>query len=306
MSIERFIPEVWSARLLQSLRAALVYAGPTVVNRDYEGEVRNAGDTVRITSISRPTIGDYIPNVTQISPENLSDSQRTIVVDQAKYYAFEVDDVDARQALGNVMTTGMDEAAYAMGDIMDRHVSSHYTQAAPANAITMAGDPVQLAAKGELNAGGDARVSFTLYEVLVAAGVRLDRQNVPSNGRWVVVPPWARGTMQLDDRFSFVDHAGQSETLYNGTIARAAGFNIMLSNNAPSPEAGASVLLFGRPGAISHIEQLNKTEAYRPESAFSDAVKGLALYGSKVLLPEGLGYALVTEPETDMDGTFLF
>lgn len=305
MSIERFIPEVWSARLLQSLRAALVYAGPTVVNRDYEGEVRNAGDTVRVTSISRPSIGNYIPNVTKIEPENLSDSQRTIVVDQSKYYAFEVDDVDARQALNGsaVMSTGMDEAAYAMADIMDRHVSSHYTQADPALAIT---DPGAPGTAIELGAAANyTNSTYTLYEVLVAMGVRLDKNHVSSQGRWVVVPSWARGTMQLDERFSFVDNAGQSETLYNGTIARAAGFNIMLSENAPSPEAGTNVLLYGRPGAISHIEQLNKTEAYRPQDSFSDAVKGLALYGSKVMRPEGLGYALVTRPEAD-DATALF
>src|SRR5690349_13358556 len=98
MAITRFRPEIWSAELLVALRKSLVFAQPGVVNRDYEGEISAAGDTVRITSISDPTIGTYTPNSTSITPEELTDAQRTLVIDQAKYFAFYVDDIDARQA----------------------------------------------------------------------------------------------------------------------------------------------------------------------------------------------------------------
>src|SRR4051812_16225520 len=101
MAIQKFRPEIWSANLLVALRASLVYSAFT--NRDYEGEIAEAGDTVRITSIGRPSIQTYTPNNTVITPEQVNDSQRTLVVDQSKFFAFAVDDVDARQAKGNVL-----------------------------------------------------------------------------------------------------------------------------------------------------------------------------------------------------------
>src|SRR5947207_4947000 len=124
MAILRFRPEIWSAALLVALQKKLVYAQPGVVNRDYEGEISQAGDTVRITSISDPTVATYTPNVTVIAPEELTDAQRTLVVDQAKYFAFFVDDVDARQAKGNVMPTAMARAAYKLADQADQFVAS--------------------------------------------------------------------------------------------------------------------------------------------------------------------------------------
>ena len=109
MSIVNFRPQIWSANLLVAYRPKLRYAALT--NRDYEGEIAQAGDTVRITSIGRPTVNTYVPNQTVISPEQVTDSQRTLVVDQAKYFAFGVDDVDQRQARGNVIPQAMNEAA---------------------------------------------------------------------------------------------------------------------------------------------------------------------------------------------------
>ena len=123
MSITRFRPEVWSAQLLVALRKALVFAQANVVNRDYEGEITAAGDTVRITSISDPTIGTYVPNSTVITPEELTDAQRTLVIDQAKYFAFKVDDIDARQARGNVMPEAMNRAAYKLRDVVDQYIA---------------------------------------------------------------------------------------------------------------------------------------------------------------------------------------
>ncbi|OZB88749.1 MAG: P22 coat protein - protein 5 domain protein, partial [Microbacterium sp. 14-71-5] len=125
MSIQKFRPEIWSPVLLVALRKALVYS--VFTNRDYEGEIAEAGDTVRITSIGRPTINTYVPNSTVITPEQVNDSQRTLVVDQSKYFAFAVDDVDARQAAGNVITQAMDEAAFGMADVVDQFIASFYT-----------------------------------------------------------------------------------------------------------------------------------------------------------------------------------
>jgi N4-gp56 family major capsid protein len=283
MSITRFRPEIWSAQLLVALRKTLVYAGPTVVNRNYEGEITQAGDTVRITSIGRPTIGTYVPNSTSIVPEELTDAQRTMVIDQSKYFAFKVDDVDARQAKGNVIPQAMDEAAFALADVVDQYVASFYTGAPSANTIASTGSPQSLATPSD-----------AYDKVLVPLRARLTKANVPAAGRYVVVSPEFYAALQKDSRFIKVNESGDSgQLLRNGMIGRAAGFDILESNNVPVPTGTVQAIIAGTNGAISMAEQINKTEAYRPQDSFSDAVKGLALYGAKLVRPDNLAVAYV-------------
>lgn len=272
MAITRFRPEIWSAELLVALRKRLVYAGPGVVNRDYEGEIAQAGDTVRITSISDPTIGTYTPNVTVIAPEELTDAQRTLTIDQSKYFAFFVDDVDARQAKGNVMPEAMRRAAYKLADQADQYVAALYTGAQSANAL-----------------GTVSVTSASIAETqLVALKVKLDEANVPTEGRYVTVPPWFHGLLLLSDHFVRLDASGTTETLRNGTVGRAFGFDVLVTNNAPLVTGDDYAVMAGVDSAISFAEQINKVEAYRPEAKFADAVKGLYLYGAKLIRPDSI------------------
>lgn len=283
MSIINFRPEIWSATLLTALRKALVYAGPTVVNRDYEGEIRDAGDTVRITSISDPTISTYTPNSTSVSPEELSDAARTLLVDQCKYFAFYVDDVDARQAAGNVMPEAMSRAAYKLADVVDQYVAGFYTGAIAANTVASSGSPQDVF----------TTVTDAYDKVLVPLRTKLSRANVPTAGRYVIVSPEFHSKLLLDNRFIKVNEAGTEEGLRNGMVGRAAGFDILESNNVPNPSGNVHVIQAGVSMAVSFAEQINKTEAYRPEAKFADAVKGLALYGGKLLRPDCIGVAYV-------------
>src|SRR4051812_38369086 len=107
MSVDTFKPEVWAASLLVALRKSLVYG--MVVNRNYEGEIAEYGDTVTINSVSRPAISTYVPNSTTIVPEALTTAERKLLVDQAKYFAFEVDDVDQRQTRGDLIPAALSE-----------------------------------------------------------------------------------------------------------------------------------------------------------------------------------------------------
>ncbi|MFE3495268.1 P22 phage major capsid protein family protein [Streptomyces sp. NPDC059175] len=283
MAITRFRPEIWAARLLVGWRKELVYAGPKVVNRDYEGDIAEAGDTVRITSISDPTIGTYVPNVTEVNPEELTDAQRTLVIDQAKYWAFKVDDVDRRQAKGNVMPEAMSRAAYRLADQTDQYVAGFYTGAVTANVIGSTGSPINT-----------YTTPTDFYDkVLVPLRTRLTRADVPKMGRYCVVPPEGYASLLLDDRFTDASKSADPATLRNGYVGRAAGFDIYESNNTPEPTAGVSVVQAGVQAAISFAEQINKTEAYRPEKGFGDAVKGLALYGAKLVRPDGIAVAYI-------------
>lgn len=289
MAILRFRPEIWSARLLMALRTALVYGGPLVVNRDWEGEISQAGDTVRITSIGDPTIDDYVANSTVITPEELTDAQRTLVVDQAKFFAFKVDDVDARQAAGNVIIEAMSRAAYRLRDTIDQFIAGFYTSVPAANQVTDVTIDFFAA-----DAAAQAAEWLKFYDqVLVPLKVKLDEANVPTEGRYCVIPPWGHGVLLRDNRFIDASASGTTEGLRNGRAGRAAGFDIAISNNTPSPEANHNVVTAGTNIAITLAEQINKTEAYRPESSFSDAVKGLTLFGGKVIRPEALARCIV-------------
>lgn len=273
-----FIPEIWSAMMLESLKKELVYAGPTVVNRDYEGEIANQGDTVRIRSISRPTVATYTKGSTTITPEQLTDTQRALLINQAKYFAFEVDDVDTAQGPGGELEGGLVEAVYALRDTADQYVASLYTGAQSANQIgTVAVTTAALA-----------------YTQLCKLKVKLDEANVPQQGRYVVVPPWYHGLLLEEDKFVRVDASGTSEGLRNGIVGRALGFDVLMSNNAPLVTGDDYAVMAGHPKAIAFAEQINKVEAYRPEDSFSDAIKGLHLYGSKLVRPDSIATVIAS------------
>lgn len=276
MSILKFRPEIWSARLLVALRQNLVYSA--FINRDYEGEISEAGDTVRITSIGRPTIWTYTPNTAIPAAEQVNDSQRTLVVDQAKGFNFAVDDVDARQAIGNVIPQAMDEAAFGLANVIDQYLSSFYTAVQTQN---------QLGATTVSAASPN-----NVYDnVLVPLKVKLDKANVPTQGRKAVITPDLHGLLLRDTRFIANAANNVSSALVTGAVGAAAGFDIMVSNQAPTGSQNGGIVIAGNNSAITFAEQINKTEAYRPQTTFADAIKGLALYGAKVIRPDSLATA---------------
>ncbi len=280
MSLENFIPTVWSARLLDNLRKALVYGQPGVVNRDYEGDISQAGDTVRINAIGAVTISDYSKNTDLGTPEALQDAGTLLVINQAKSFNFQIDDVDRAQQKPKVMDAAMREAAYALGDAADQYIAGLWTQVDAANL------------QGEVGAGvtiGYGAGETNPYIALLQMATDLDEANVPRAGRWAIVPPWFHGYLLMDDRFVGNGAPAADTRLLNGQVGRAAGFDIMISNNVPYAAGPVEYkILAGTSAAMAYVEQINKVEAYRPEKRFADAVKGLHLYGAKVVRPSGL------------------
>lgn len=286
MGLENFIPEVWSARLLQNLHKALVYGQTGVINRDYEGEIKGAGDTVRINMVGPVTIGTYVKNSNMAAPQALTDAQLALLVSQAKYFNFGIDDVDKAQQKPQVMDEAMREAAYGLADVADQFIASLHTDVATANLVGTDASAIV----PNLTAG------TTVYDYLVDLGVKLDEANVPSAGRWAIVPPWIYGMLLKDDRFVGKSTPSADATLRNGVVGEAAGFTISKSNNVPNTAGAKYKILAGHPLAWSYAEQVNQVEGYRPEARFADAVKGLHLYGAKVVRPNAL--ALLTASKT--------
>lgn len=268
MGFQTFIPEFWAGTVLSALQKKLVMG--SLCNRDYEGEIANAGDTVRINNISDPTIGDYVPNITTVTPEVLTSAQQVLVVDQQKYFAFKVDDIDQRQAAGQAMPEAMRRSAYKLADAADSYLISLYTGVDSANALgTVPVTSADLA-----------------YQKLVALRTKLNTANCPDENRWVIVPPWYEGLLLENGKFvANPSLASAGGNLENGRIGRAAGFDVYTSNNLPNVTGDDWLVLAGTPLAITFASQINSVEAYRPESSFSDAVKGLYTYGAKMVRP---------------------
>ena len=282
MSINNFKPEIWSAELLTYLRNALVYAQPALVNRNYEGEISSRGQSVHITTIGDPTIFDYDKTAT-LSPEEVETAGTDLVIDQAKAFFFKLDDVDKAQALLNPMSQMAQNAAYGLRDKSDSYVASLYTGVASANTVGSTGSPI------------DIHTTYTdAYDkVLVPLRTKLNRANVPTEGRYVVVSPEFTGSLLRDNRFVRVNESGTEEGLRNGMIGRAAGFDILESNNTPNPSSDTQVIQAGYPGAITYAEQILETEALRLQTTIADAIRGLHVYGAKLLRPTGIAVAFV-------------
>ncbi|MGY2747214.1 phage major capsid protein [Arthrobacter sp. UYCu723] len=278
MAIVNFIPEVWNAKLLVGLETSHVYGAADVINRDYEGDISQYGDTVHITNLVDPTIGNYTAH-TDITIEDVDDADTVLTINQSKYFAFEVDDIEKRQARGDVMNEQARKAAYKLKDISDKYLAGLMATGVAAG---------NLIAEQTISEGTNKA-----YNILVGLRVKLDKSDVPSDGRWVVVTPDFHGLLLQDSRFIAAGDAQGADVRTNGHVGRAAGFNIKVSNNAPDgPGAGAGKLIIaGYKGATSFAEQIAKTEATRKEKGFADIVKGLHLYGAKVIRSTGLAAA---------------
>jgi hypothetical protein len=282
-AINNFIPQIWSARILEKLRKALVFAQAGIVNRDYEGEIQNAGDTVKINSIGDPTIFDYTKNTDMPSPETLTDSQKVLQITQAKAFNFQVDDIDKAQQMPKVLDNALSRAAYMLADVADQYVAAQMVAGATVNTIGSQTAPIVAPTPTAGTTGA--------YEQLVDLSVKLDEQNVPTEGRWAVIPPWFHGVLVKDQRF--VSYAAV-DVLYNRNVGQAAGFEILVSNNVPTVPPSGHIVLAGTSIAFSYAQQINNVEAYRPEKRFGDAVKGLHLYGGAVIRPEALAALYTT------------
>src|SRR5215211_1000159 len=120
------LPSIWSARILAKLEKNLVFAQPGVVNTDYEGDIRADGDRVHIHAFNDLTVGTYVKNSTTISYELLTDSRQTLLIDQSRYFAFKVDDVDFAQMRPKIVDAATQRAGYQLAEVADRYLAGLY------------------------------------------------------------------------------------------------------------------------------------------------------------------------------------
>jgi hypothetical protein len=271
MSIKNFIPELWVNRLLLKFKKSLVYAA--AANRNYEGVIKNLGDTVRISGLGPITVSAYSGST--LSYQNLESEQQIMKIDQQDYFGFAIDDADKAQAGVVFMSDAMDRAAYALRDTIDQYIAGLYLSA---------GTQVSTAAVNSVNA----------YAALLTMRQALTALNVPLEGRWAIIPPWFTNSLVLGK--ILLPAVMDNPAYENGVVGRAAGFELRESNNVPFTGGTTYQIMAGTNAAISYAGQIDpeKVEALRDKDLFSDFIRGLLLFGAKVVYPD----ALVNFPAT--------
>ena len=269
MSVATFIPELWSARLLQGLEKS--HVATNLVNRDYEGQIRNQGDKVNINTLSDVAIKTYTPNSDIASPDDLTTTKQQLEITEADYFNIQLDDVDRVQAAGELMDTAMRNVAYKMNDRTDSFILGKIASGvASGNIIGTTEIPIQV-------------TKNNIYESIIEMRTKLDKANVPTSGRTIVIPPEIYALLLQDERFVKSDAVAGQNVLVNGLVGRVAGFDVFESNNVVYDTNNKFWKVTAQVRtATTFAEQIVKTEAYRMEKRFSDAVKGLHVYGAKV------------------------
>ena len=267
LTTTEFIPTLWSARFLANLRKNLVYG--QIASREYEGELAY-GNKVRISHIGPITITDYSTTTGVVAPEDVKGDGVYLEVTEQKAFNFKVEDIVAVQSNARLIDEAMGEAAYAMADGIDKFIAGHYTEAG----ITIGDDTTP-----------QAVTAATAYDLLVDIGVKLDEANVPKMGRFIVLTPWYLGMLSKDARFT-----KEPKILANGVVDGqiVASMQLYSSNNVPNTTGTKYKVVAGVSKALAYAGQISKIEKYRPEAHFADAVKGLFVYGAKVVQPEAL------------------
>ena len=264
-----FIPEVFSKLLQAKFYSSSVL--PSISNTDYEGEISGQGDKVVIRTVPAVTINDYAGSITT---QELTPAKVELLIDQAKYYSFKIDDVLAAQADINLLEGASSDAAEGMRVAVETSVLSSVVTGA-----TTVGSQTTISA------------SNILTSILDQAKA-LDELNIPEEGRFIVLSPEFVSLLKQSELRQAYLTGDDTSPLRNGKVGVVDRFTVYQSNMLYTPgsgtDAGYTHVLAGHPKAISFASQFTNTETVRMESTFGDQVRGLKVYGSKVVTPDAL------------------
>lgn len=271
MALTNFVPEVWASAVLTALDTALTFGSEGVVNRDYEGEVSEYGGSVTINTVADPTIEDYAP-YTSMTGGQAATTPQTMYIDQLKAWSLDLDDVDRAQARddGAFISAVSRRAAHLLAKDADAYVASIMADAVdPGTAIT---DPS----------------SDDVYGMLLNLRQELSEADVPLEGRWAILPPALVSHLLASQRFTASGDALSAQTRSSGVIGQVAGFTILESNQCPDGPTDGKLVIAGHSIATTFADQVTKVEAVRLADKFVDRMRGLHVYGAKVVRPSAL------------------
>lgn len=271
-----FIPEIWSQKLNNMLTKNCVML--QCVNRNYEGEIKNQGDTVKIitpATVSISTVTDSAITYSELNP-----AETDLVIDQKKFFAFKIGDIAQAQANQNIMEAHLQNAKKAIEEVQDTYLLGQHAYVDSNNIV-----------------GGTTAVTLdktTIYSQFVELALKLKNSDAISNNQkpWVVINPTIESYLLQSTEFIGA-HNVADETLREGAIGRIAGMDVLVSTNLTATNSKYYVLA-GTNEAITFASQLSKIESLRDKDSFSDLVRGLYLYGALTVQPKSLAKMVVT------------
>jgi hypothetical protein len=288
MSVASFIPKLWAAALETPYQDALVYG--QLADNKFQPLLQNSGNSIEINTIGSAAIHDHDRNK-DLSYDDLSTTAQTLLIDQEDYYGFRVNDVDELQAAGDLQTDATEQHGIAMANKVDTYLAGQLAKDAGKKLTG-------LTAFDGADFYRPATGQTTAWDTIRAIVKELDKVSAPSLARWAVVGADFASALLADRRVTDASVAGTDTVARSGQVAaiQHLGITVYVSNNAPV-KSGAEVITAGVPGALAFVSQLRTIEAFRDPNRFGDIVRGLQVYGGKVIRPKGIVSAEVkTEP----------
>lgn len=289
----KFIPQIWAGKLLVKFYLSTVFA--EISNTDYEGEIKGMGDEVIIRSIPSATIKTYTKGMNLVY-ESLESPSISLLIDKGKYWGLVIDDIDKYQSDIKLIDQWATDAAEQMKISIDSNVlGSIYADVAVKNKGLTAG-----AITGGINLGVSgtplALTKANVVDFIVDCGQVLTEQNVPETGRFMVIPAWMSSLLLKSDIKDAALTGDSISPLRNGKIGMIDTFTLYKSNQLALTTDGANSvtnMIFGTTAATTFAMQITELETIRAERTFGDLMRGLNVYGFKVIKPEALGWGYV-------------
>ena len=290
-----FMPSVFSKKVLNFFRKASV--AEAITNTDYAGEISAYGDSVKI--IKEPVITVYqYERGADVTQTKLTDQETTLVVDTANAFKFIVDDIETAMSHVNFKEVASSSAAYSLRDAYDEGIIATLfagVSASSPNHILGSDSATDLAA-GTFDGTGNLDIGFGSSEhdpidVLSHMARLLDEQNVPEEGRWFLADPaFYEVLVQSSSKLLSVDYNAGQGSIRNGLVStgKLRGFDMYKTNNIAAATNAAGKVIAGHMSAAATAQAITSTEVIRDPDSFGDIVRGLHVYGSKVLRPEAL------------------
>lgn len=251
--LSQFDPTLWKQRLDFMLSQDIVHI---CTNQNYEGEIKNQGDIVRL------------PN------------DKALLISEKKFFAFKVLDMLPTQTNESMMDAHLKYAKKAIQDVEERYLLSLHNKVDVKNVIGSDFEPVELTKEN-------------VYQCFAQLATTLKYHNLPTNNSrpWVIVNPWIESYLLQSNEFIGKQNVADG-TLKEGAIGRIAGMDVLVSTNLTETD-GKYYVLAGTNEAITFASQLAKIESLRDKDSFSDLIRGLWLYSAKTVQPKALAKMIV-------------
>ena len=289
-----FLPSIYSKKVLNFFRKSSVVEA--ITNTDYSGEISAYGDSVKIIKEPVISISDYTRG-SDTTATKLTDQELTMVVDSAKAFKFIVDDIETKMSHVNFKEVASSSAAYALKDSFDAAVIADMfsgLSASSPNHVLGADNATALGAN-VYDGTGSVDIGLTSetdpLNLMARMARLLDEQNVPEEGRWFVAgPDFYEQLGQSSSKLLSVDFNAGQGSIRNGLVSsgKLRGFDMYKSNNIAATSNATGKVLAGHISSTATAQTIISTEVLRDPSSFGDIVRGLHVYGSKVLRPEAI------------------